>query len=98
MGNGPQFIAYALAKWVQSKSIAPQHPTLQTDLERLCRTIKKTHCTEVLDCYVFEPLQEMRDMTADWLHRYNHHRPYEALGRIPPVEYRVELFPNLFCC
>jgi len=42
-------------------------------------------------------LQEVRDMTADWLHRYNHHRPHEALGRIPPVEYRVKLFPNLYC-
>ena len=36
------------------------------------------------------------DWTADWLHRYNHHRPHEALGRIPPVEYRVKLFPNLY--
>jgi len=35
-------------------------------------------------------------MTADWLHRYNHHRPHEALGRIPPVEYRAKLFPNLY--
>ena len=35
-------------------------------------------------------------MTADWLHRYNHQRPHEALGRIPPVEYRVKLFPNLY--
>ena len=49
----------------------------------------------MLDCYVFESLQEVRDMTTDWLHRYNHHRPHEALGRIPPVEYRVKLFPNL---
>ena len=46
--------------------------------------------------YVFDSLQEVRDMTADWLHRYNHHRPHEALGRIPPVEYRVKLFPNLY--
>ena len=52
--------------------------------------------TEVLDCYVFDSLKEVRDMTADWLHRYNHHRPHEALGRIPPVEYRVKLFPNLY--
>lgn len=34
-------------------------------------------------------------MTADGLHRYNHHRPHEALGCIPPVYYRVRLFPNL---
>lgn len=34
-------------------------------------------------------------MTEGWLHRYNHHRPHESLGRIPPVAYRVKRFPNL---
>ncbi|WP_374409537.1 integrase core domain-containing protein [Hydrogenophaga sp.] len=35
-------------------------------------------------------------MTADWLHRYNHHRSHESLGRVPPVEYRVKRFFNLY--
>ena len=52
--------------------------------------------TEVLDCYVFESLQEVQDMTADCLHRYKHHRPHESLCRIPTLEYRVKLFPNLY--
>jgi len=68
------------------------HPTWQAYVERF----NKTYRTEVLDCYVFDSLKEVRHMTADWLHRYNHHRPHEALGRIPPVEYRVKLFPNLY--
>ena len=97
LDNGPEFIANALALWAQSKGIALQHiqpgkPTQNAYVERF----NKTYRTEVLDCYVFESLQEVRDMTADWLHRYNHHRPHEALGRIPPVEYRVKLFPNLY--
>ena len=50
----------------------------------------------MLDCYIFESLQEVRQMTAEWLHRYNHHRPHEALGSIPPVEYRMKQFPNLY--
>jgi len=58
--------------------------------------IRRTHRTKVLDCYVFDSLQEVRQMTEDWLHRYNHHRPHESLGRIPPVEYRVKQFPNLY--
>ena len=41
-------------------------------------------------------MQEVRDMTADWLHRYDHQRPLEAFGSVPPVEYRVANFPNLY--
>jgi hypothetical protein len=32
-------------------------------------------------------------MTANWLHRYNHHRPHETLGSVPRVEYRVKKSP-----
>jgi len=49
----------------------------------------------VLDCHVFESLQEVRSMTVGWLHRYKHHRPHESPGRIPPAGYRVKRFPGL---
>jgi putative transposase len=66
--NSPEFIAYASAQWAQSKGIAlnhiqPDHPTQSTYVERF----NKTYLTEVLDCYLFDSLQEARDMTADWL-------------------------------
>ncbi|UUC92073.1 MULTISPECIES: integrase core domain-containing protein [Comamonas] len=51
--------------------------------------------TKVLDCYVFESLQEVRSMTEGWLHRYTPPRPHESIGRIPLVAYRVKRFPNL---
>lgn len=35
-------------------------------------------------------------MIEDCLHRYNHHRPNESLGRIPQDKYRVKEFPNLY--
>ena len=97
MDNGPEFTGKALDRWgydrgVKLQFIEPGKPTQNAYVERF----NKTYRTEVLDCYVFDSLKEVRDMTADWLHRYNHHRPHEALGRIPPVEYRVKLFPNLY--
>lgn len=79
MNNGPEFIAHALAEWAKSKDIAlnriqPGKPTQNANVERF----NKTYHTEVLDCYVFDSSQEMRKMTADWLHRYNHHPPHES--------------------
>lgn len=41
-------------------------------------------------------MQEVREMTSDWLHRSTHHRPHESLGRIPPVDYRVKQVLNLY--
>lgn len=95
LDKGPAFIAHALSEWATSKGIALHHiqpgkPTQNAYVERF----NKAYRTEVLDCYAVNSRQEVRDMTADWLHRYNHHRPHEALGRIPPVESRVKLFPN----
>lgn len=42
---------------------------------------------EVLDCYVFETLIEVRRMASDWITRYNESRPREALGDALPRRY-----------
>lgn len=34
--------------------------------------------TDPLNVYVFETLDEVRHMTADWLVRYNQQRPHES--------------------
>lgn len=44
----------------------------------------KTYRTEVLDCYVFTSLNEVRRMTEDWRHRYNHERPQRSPGGSMP--------------
>ena len=43
--------------------------------------------TWVLDLYLFETLEQLRDITHRWLIDYNEHRPHDALGDLPPVEY-----------
>jgi putative transposase len=40
---------------------------------------------EYPDCYAFDSLQDVRDTTTDWLHRYNHLRPDESLRSVPLV-------------
>lgn len=95
--NGPEFITHALAAWAKCKGIAlnhiqPEKPTKNAYVEHFNRIYR----TAVLDCHVFDSSQQVRDMTDDRLPRYNHHSPHDALGSVPPVEYRAKQFPDLY--
>ncbi len=90
LDNGPEFISAALRQWAQRHDvellhIQPGKPTQNAYIERFNRTYR----TEVLDRYVFTSLREVRRMTEDWRHRYNHQRPHRALGGLPPVAYAM---------
>ena len=52
-------------------------------VERLNRTYRE----EVLNCYVFETLSEARQMTAEWITRYNELQPHESLADLSPRQY-----------
>jgi putative transposase len=91
LDNGPELISAELAKWANRNGvdlafIQPGRPTQNAYIERFNRTFR----TEVLDCYVFNTLREVRRMTAEWNTRYNTERPHASLGRIPPAKYTVE--------
>ena len=86
--NGPEFISEALARWahrhgVELRFIQPGKPMQNGYLERFNRTYRE----EVLNCYVFETLGEVRRMTEEWLVRYNEQRPHESLGNLAPRQY-----------
>ena len=88
MDNGPELISDTLAKWatrhnIELLFIQPGKPMQNGYIERFNRTYRE----EVLNCYIFETLAEVRRMTADWLTRYNEHRPHESLGNLTPKEY-----------
>jgi putative transposase len=41
----------------------------------------------VLNKYIFETLEQVREQTQIWTDDYNHFRPHDALGKIPPIKY-----------
>jgi putative transposase len=88
MDNGSELISGDLGTWarqhaVELRFIQPGKPNQNAYIERFNRTCRD----EVLDCYVFETLDEVRRMTADWLVRYNQHRPHASLGSLSPRQY-----------
>jgi putative transposase len=51
----------------------------------------RTYRTEVLNAYVFESLDQVREISAEWLQSYNEERPHDALAGLPPAKYRAQL-------
>jgi putative transposase len=51
----------------------------------------KTYRNEILDAHLFANLDQVRDITNDWIQIYNEERPHRSLGRIPPSRFRRRL-------
>lgn len=49
-------------------------PNQNAFIERFNRTYR----TEVLTAYVFESLDQVREISAEWLQSYNEERPHDA--------------------
>ena len=94
LDNGPELISDALERWARRQGIERLfiqrgRPMQNGLIERFNRTYRE----EVLDCYVFETLGEVRRMTAEWMSRYNERRPHEALGDLSPRQYLMAQSP-----
>lgn len=71
----------------RSLHIQPGKPEQNAFIERFNRTYR----TEVLNAYVFESLDQVREISAEWSQSYNEERPHDALAGLPPTMYRAQL-------
>lgn len=88
MDNGPEFIANIASVWsemheIEFKYIQPGKPTQNAFVERFNGSYRRG----VLNKYIFENIDQVREQTQIWMNDYNHHRPHDALGNIAPIEY-----------
>ena len=88
MDNGPEFIARLSQEWaemnaIEFKYIQPGKPTQNAFIERFNGTYRRG----VLDLYIFEDIDQVREQTNEWMYYYNHNRPHNGIGKIPPVRY-----------
>lgn len=85
--NGPEFTSIAVADWaeqngVELEFIKPGRPMQNGFIERFNRTYRQA----ILDMYIFDSLDEVRELTSRWIDFYNHRRPHDSLGGTPPSE------------
>jgi putative transposase len=87
--NGPELTAQTLVDWchahaIQLRYIQPGKPNQNAYIERFNRTYRN----EVLDAHLFDDLDQVREITAEWSIKYNEKRPHDSLGNLPPSDYR----------
>lgn len=89
MDNGPEFIAKIAQEFshmheIEFKHIQPGKPTQNAFIERFNGSFRKG----VLDFFLFEDIDQVREQAEVWVADYNHFRPHDALNGMPPIPYR----------
>jgi len=97
LDNGPELISAEFVDWCESRNIElayikPGKPQKNGFVERFNGTFRR----EFLNAYLFENLNQVRDMAWTWRLDYNDERPHDSLGKLPPSVYRQKLENSSF--
>ncbi|MFT2010948.1 IS3 family transposase [Pontibacter sp. 13R65] len=89
--NGPEFTSADFTSWCREKEIGlhytqPGKPMQNGYIERLNGSYRR----DILDAYLFLELEEVRELTEQWMEEYNTRRPHEALGNLTPSEWPLK--------
>lgn len=93
--NGPEFLSHEFVAWAKSvgmfiQYIQPGKPNQNAFVERF----NKTYRNEVLDLYLFNDLEEVRERTYWWMIDYNEERSHDSLEDMTPFEYMMKKSEN----
>ena len=58
----------------------------------------KNYREEILDCYLFNNLEEVRYLAEEWITVYNHERPHDSLNDLSPIEYKKQVISTDELC
>jgi putative transposase len=87
--NGTEFTSEVFTNWAKEHDIMidyiePGCPYQNAYVERFNRTYRD----DVLNSYIFNNLNEVKQITEEWIEIYNNERPHDSLNNMTPVEYR----------
>ena len=90
--NGPEFTSHEYELWckekqIEIKFIQPGKPTQNAYIERFNRLYREA----VLDAYLFFELEQVRQLTIEWMEEYNLRRPHESLNNLTPEEWKTRV-------
>ena len=93
--NGPEFIGEVFVNWCKANGvfidyIEPGKPNQNAFIERFNRSLRN----EVLDLYLFRSIAQVRQLVGEWRRQYNHDRPHDSLGGLPPSVYATRNLEN----